>query len=99
MGTIFFVLIAFLALLLVAVVFEYMIEKRGEYILGQIHTCDVSGNDGNYWLEIQYSFVTPYGDEITKKTKHSVKHLEGTVLTPGTPLAIWYANDKTYEVL
>lgn len=78
---------------------EYMLKEQGELIHGQIQTCDVSGSDGSYWLKIQYSFVTPSGKEITKKTSHSVKHLEGTVPDPGTPVAILYVNDMVYKVL
>ncbi len=83
---------------------ERKLEKYGHLIEGEIRSCKsrTLRNRTCFAFEVmlEYSFQSPNGHEITSETTQTANHLdEYTIPSPGTPLAIWYVNDKTYTVL
>jgi hypothetical protein len=76
--------------------------RYGQHVNGQI--VSASGevdSEGDYMVRFRYSFVSPKsGRRITNETLRMRNDLrDGNVPPPGTPIAIWYLDDKTYEVL
>ncbi len=80
---------------------ERKLARHGQLIHGTLTR--ISGDtdsDGDFLVDLHYRFVTPQGREINASEKNYVNRLRNTPLpSVGTPVAIWYADDKTYKVL
>lgn len=81
--------------------FERKLAKHGQLIRGVVHSCKgETDSDDDFDVTLKYSFWSPDVREITRETTHTANHIdEDTLPSPGTPLAIWYANDRVYDVL
>ncbi len=76
--------------------------RDGQHVNGEIvSTSDGVDSDGDHYTMFRYSFVSPKsGRRITGETRQYYNDSkDGNVPPPGTPIAIWYLDDKTYAVL
>lgn len=85
---------------------DHKLEKYGHLIEGEVRSCKGETKHYRYTVytdfqvTLQYSFQSPNGHEITDETTQVANHLDkDTLPSPGTPVAIWYVDDKTYTVL
>lgn len=73
----------------------------GQLLQGQVTfwSGDVD-SDGDYMIKLKYEFHDPFGRLVEDKVSGQYNSLKGKLQPhPGTPVAIWYLDEKAYEVL
>jgi hypothetical protein len=75
--------------------------REGQKIDGRVVNCEgTDQEDGGLHLKVKYSFDSPSGREITDTVSASRNDLtKETLPAPGTPLVVFYLNDKVHRLL
>ncbi len=77
------------------------LARDGQLIYGTItHFRSYTDSDDDFVINMHYQFVTPRGSTFQNEERRVRNDLAGQPLpSVGTPIAIWYADDKTYRIL
>lgn len=80
---------------------ERKLTREGQLVHGTLtRITGDTDSDGDFLVDLHYRFVTPHGREINGHERNHTNVHRNTPLPPaGTPVAIWYADDKNYKVL
>ena len=83
---------------------EHRLEQNGQLLQGIL--LEIKGDedsDGDYWIKARYRFQSPQGlslDGTYQNFNSNINRLRDYTLPPaGTPVAVWYADDKTHKML
>ncbi len=81
--------------------YEHKLTRDGQLIYGTItHFRSYTDSEGDLMVDAHYQFVTPRGSTFQNEERRVRNDLAGQPLpSVGTPVAIWYADDKTYRIL
>jgi hypothetical protein len=72
----------------------------GEKLIGEIKSVSgASDEDGNYTVKIHYAFQSPTGTLLNGKEQYQRNDLRNTLPLAGTPITVFYHDDKTFMAL
>lgn len=96
-------LVALVALTFIALGMAFRRRKRNaaRLIKGQVVACTgMPDSEGDFMLKLRYRFHSPEGNVIVRQATQIRNDLKSTRLPePGTPVAIYYRNDRSYRIL
>jgi hypothetical protein len=76
------------------------LENEGRILSGEIVECKGKKVNKEFQVTIKYRFQTPLGEEKSGRTTHTRNDLKDTVLpSSSTPVAVLYADEKTFAML
>ncbi len=83
--------------------FEHHLEQNGQLLLGTLLDIEGKDDESTYAITARYRFQSPQGVTLDGKyyeNSSDLNRLANHLLPPaGTPVAVWYANDKTHKIL
>jgi hypothetical protein len=79
---------------------ERRLAQDGHLIMGEVTAFDGRVDDDNdYLINLRYQFLSPLGGRIEGVVSGIHNQIKGSVLSVGTPVAIWYLDDQRYTLL
>jgi hypothetical protein len=79
---------------------EQRLSQGGCLIMGELTAFEGRlDSDDDYLIDLRYRFTSPLGVLIEDAVTGIHNHLKGSVLSVGTPVAIWYLDQQRYTLL
>lgn len=79
---------------------ERRLGREGQLVIGELLAFDGRlDSDDDYAIELRYRFRSPSGTVIEDRATGIHNELKGSELSIGTPVAIWYRDERSYTLL
>ncbi|MEP6987245.1 MAG: DUF3592 domain-containing protein [Chloroflexota bacterium] len=79
---------------------RHKLENEGQVLPGELVECTGRKVKGKYQVTVKYCFATPIGEDKSASYSHEREDLVGASLpTSGTPVAVLYVDEKTFNIL